>query len=140
VEIVDITDAANQTVTVTFDRTSKLPMRQIFRRRNPQFKDFDTEVSIFANYRDAGHGVQWPCNIRRERNGDKIFEMYSESVEIDKNVADDLFTVPAKMKILPKPKSGAAARVRGGQGIRPTFGFRHAKCRKRPWEIRAVYQ
>ena len=104
VEIVDITDAANQTVTVYFDRTSKLPMRQVFRRRNPQFKDFDTEVSIFANYRDTGHGVQWPYNIRRERNGEKIFEMYSESVEIDKNLTDDLFGIPAKMKILPKPK------------------------------------
>jgi hypothetical protein len=104
VEIVDITDAANQTVTVTFDQDSKLPMRQTFRHRNPQFKDFDTEVTLFANYRASGHGVQWPTNVRRERNGDKIFEMYSDSVEVGKNLADDLFTLPAKIKILPPPK------------------------------------
>jgi hypothetical protein len=102
VEIVDITDAANQTVTVTFDQDSKLPMRQVFRRRNPQFKDFDTEVSLFTNYHDAGHGVVWPTNIRRERNGDKIFEMYSDSVEVDKNLNDDVFSIPVKMKILPQ--------------------------------------
>jgi hypothetical protein len=104
VEIVDITDAANQTVTVTFDQDTKLPMRQVYRRRNPQFKDFDTEVTMFANYHAAGHGVEWPTNIRRERNGDKIFEMYSDTVEVDKNLTDDLFSIPVKMKVLPKPK------------------------------------
>jgi hypothetical protein len=102
VEIVEITDAAGQKVTVTFDQDSKLPMRQVYRRRNTQFKDFDTEVTMFANYRPAGHGVMWPTNIRRERNGDKIFEMISDTVEVDKNLTDDLFNIPVKMKILPK--------------------------------------
>src|SRR5271165_6633896 len=46
VEIVDITDAAVNTVTVYFDQRTKLPVRQTFRRRNEQFKDFDTEVTI----------------------------------------------------------------------------------------------
>jgi hypothetical protein len=48
--------------------------------------------------------VQWPTNIRRERNGDKIFEMYSDTVDVDKNLTDDLFTLPVKAKILPKLK------------------------------------
>ena len=43
-------------------------------------------------------------NMRRERNGEKIFEIYSDSVQINKNLKDDLFTLPAKMKILPKAK------------------------------------
>jgi hypothetical protein len=30
--------------------------------------------------------------------------MYSDSVEVGKNLADDLFTLPAKIKILPPPK------------------------------------
>lgn len=104
VEIVDITDAAGETVTVYFDQFDKVPIRQTFKRRNPQFKDFDTEVSIFAKYRDIGGGVKWPYDVRRERNGEKIYEMYSESVEINKNLTDDLFTLPVGMKVLPKPK------------------------------------
>ena len=104
VEIVDITDADNLTVTVYFDQSSKLPVRQIFRRRNPEFKDFDTEVSLFAQYRDVGGGVKWPFDIRRDRNGDKIFEMYADSVEINKDLKDDLFTLPANVKMLPKAK------------------------------------
>jgi hypothetical protein len=104
VEIVEITDADNNTVTVYFDASSKLPVRQTFRRRNPEYKDFDTETSLFAKYRDVGGGVQWPFDIRRDRNGEKIFEMYSESVEINKDLKDDLFSLPAKIKILPKAK------------------------------------
>ena len=54
VEIVDITDSRNETVTVYFDQLNKLPVRQTFRRRNEEFKDFDTEVTIFALYKDVG--------------------------------------------------------------------------------------
>ena len=102
VEIVSIADADNQTVTVYFSQSDKLPVRQVFRRRNPQFKDFDTETTLFAKYRDVGGGVKWPFDVRRERNGEKIFEMFSESVEIDKNLPDNLFTLPGNVKMLPK--------------------------------------
>jgi hypothetical protein len=101
VEIVDITDSSGLTVTVTFSRSTKLPVRQTLKRRNPDYKDFDTEETLFAKYRDVGGGVMWPYNIRRSRNGEKIYEIYSESVQIDKNLRDDLFTIPAKLKILP---------------------------------------
>ena len=100
----DITDSDNLTVTVYFDQSSKVPVRQVYKRRNPEFKDFDTEETIFANYRDIGGGVKWPCSLLRKRNGDKIFEMYADSVTINKGLTDDLFTLPANLKILPKPK------------------------------------
>ncbi|HYW46738.1 MAG TPA: hypothetical protein VE959_27980 [Bryobacteraceae bacterium] len=103
-EIVDITDAENLTVTVYFDQLTKLPVRQVFRRRNEEYKDFDTEETVFANYRDVGGGVKWPCSLLRKRNGDKIFEMYSDSVEINKDLKDNLFLVPGNAKMLPKAK------------------------------------
>jgi hypothetical protein len=104
VEVVEITGADDVMVTVYFDAFTKLPVRQTFRRRNPEFKDFDTETSLFAKYRDVGGGVKWPYDIRRDRNGEKIFEMYSDSVEINRNLTDDRFTLPAKIKMLPKAK------------------------------------
>lgn len=104
VEIVDITDSSTQTVTVYFSQSTKLPVRQSFRRRNPMFNDFDTEVTIFAKFRDVGGGAKWPFDIRRERNGQKIYEMFSESVEINKSLPDNLFSLAADIKILPKPK------------------------------------
>jgi len=103
VEVVDITDSENQTVTVYFDQLTKLPVRQLFRRRNPVYHDFDTEETVFANYRVVG-GVNWPTSLVRKRNGDKIFEMYSDEVEMNKDLKDSLFTLPPSLKLLPKAK------------------------------------
>ncbi|HLI85286.1 MAG TPA: hypothetical protein VKV17_15315 [Bryobacteraceae bacterium] len=103
VEIVDITDADGRTVTVYFNQDTKLPVKQTFKRRNETYHDFDQETTIFAKYRDSG-GVKWPWNIHRERNGEKIYEMYSESVEMNKDLRDDLFSLPVNAKLLPKAK------------------------------------
>ena len=104
VEIVDITDADNRTVTVYFNRSTKLPIYQVFKRRNPDDKQWDTEVTRFSKYRDVGGGVMWPFAVERERNGEKIFEMYADSVAINKDLTDEMFTLPVNMKILKKEK------------------------------------
>jgi hypothetical protein len=101
VEIVDITDSENRTVTVYFGKSDGLPVRQAFKRRNPTYKDFDTEVTVFSKYKDVGGGVKWPLGVRRERNGEKIFEMYCESVAINQNLPDGLFSLPAGIKTVP---------------------------------------
>ncbi len=103
VEIVDITDAENRVVTVYFNQNSKLPIRQVYTRRDPKTRYRDEELTVFSKYRDVG-GVMWPFAIQRERNGEKIYQIYSETVAINKGLADDLFTVPANVRILGKKK------------------------------------
>jgi hypothetical protein len=104
VEIVDLSDADNHTTTVYFDQITKLPVRQSFFRRDPVTKDRNEEVTHFTKYRDAGEGVQWPFAIERDRNGEKIYEIFSTTVEInDKKVSDELFSLPSSIKLL-KPE------------------------------------
>jgi hypothetical protein len=103
VEIVDITDSNGLTVTVYFSQLNKLPVRQLLKRRNQDYKDFDKEETIFAKYHNVG-GVMWPMSIRRQKNGEKLYEIYSDSVQINKNLKDDLFTLPASIKMLPVDK------------------------------------
>ena len=104
VEIVDLTDADNLTSTVYFDQITKLPVRQVFFRRDPVTKDRNEEVTHFTKYRDAGEGVQWPFSIERDRNGEKIYEIFSTSVEInDKKASADMFMLPSSIKLL-KPE------------------------------------
>lgn len=104
VEIVDLTDANDSTTTVYFDQTNKVPLRQVFYRRDPITKDRNEEVTHFTNYRDAGEGVQWPIAIERDRNGEKIYEIFSESVRVDdKKISGDLFSLPSTIKLL-KPE------------------------------------
>ena len=101
VEVVDITDADNNVVTVYFSRNTKLPMYQKYVLRDPKTKDRDEFSTAFAKYRDVGGGVQWPYHIRSERNGAKTFEMFADSVTVNQGLTDDLFTFDAKTKILP---------------------------------------
>jgi hypothetical protein len=95
VEIVDITDADNRKVTVHFHQTSKLPVRQIYSHFNEQDKERDVETTLYSRYREV-KGVQWPHQIHRERNGEKVFEIFSDSVEINKDLTDELFSLPAE--------------------------------------------
>lgn len=104
VNIVEVSCTENIPVTVYFDQLTKLPTRQMYKRRNEEYHDMDTEVTAYARYKDAGGGVQWPHDIRRDRNGDKIYELFSDSVEINKELRDEVFHLPGNVKILPKAK------------------------------------
>ena len=99
VEVVNITDAENRTVTVYFHRTTHLPIRQVFIRRDPLTKERMEEMTVYNKYRDVS-GVMWPWSVVRFRNGSKIFEMYSESVTINGKLEANLFAPPLGAKRL----------------------------------------
>jgi len=107
VDIVDITDSDNRVIHVHFHQSTKLPVRQVYKRKNEETKEQDDEVTLFTRYLDAG-GVQWPHQIRRERNGYKSYEIFSETVKINSGLTDDYFTVegttPGKPGAKPKKK------------------------------------
>lgn len=107
VEIVDITDSDNRVVTVYFQLSTKLPVRQVTERRNAKTGDRTEEVTLYTKYRDVS-GVMWPYTIQRERNGEKIFEIFSDNVKINTGLTDNIFTLPANMKILGGPKSSSS--------------------------------
>ena len=104
VEVVDLTDSDDITTTVYFNQITKLPVRQLFYDRDPVTKDRNEEVTHFSTYRDVGDGVEWPFAVERDRNGEKIYEIFSTSVRVnDKKVSDDLFVLPSTIKLL-KPE------------------------------------
>ncbi len=92
VDIVDVIDASNFTVRVFIHQTTKLPVKQSFSRLDPKTKDRDEEVTRFDRYRD-NQGIQWPQQITRERNGDKIYQIFAESVTFNQDLTDNLFTI-----------------------------------------------
>ena len=42
--------------------------------------------------------------IQRQRDGSKIFEIFSETVTINQDLDDSLFTLPVKIKVLPSAR------------------------------------
>ena len=99
VEIVDITDADNRTTTVYFDQVTKLPVRQRFERRDPKTRLVDEEITLYSKYREVA-GVQWPYAVTRERNGEKIYQIFSDHVEINRPLKPNLFALPSNVKVL----------------------------------------
>jgi len=104
VEVVDITDSENRTTTVYFHQSSKLPVQQKFTWRDPKTHDPTDEVTRYARYRES-NGIQWPQEVTRERNGEKIFQLFAESVVFNQEVTDDKFdTSPPVSAKPPKRK------------------------------------
>ena len=101
VQRVTFTDSDNTSVAADFHTSTHLPVRQVFYRRDPITRERRQELTRFDKYRDVG-GVMWPFNLQRERDGERIFQLYSEQVTINNSLTDDLFTLPLDMKVLPR--------------------------------------
>ena len=98
VEKVEITDAKNRVVTVYFQYSTKLPLRQLYswrdKRRIPH-----QELTYYDNYQDVD-GVKLPYIIRRDRDGEKIFSMFAKKVEVNVPLTDNDISLPGDIKIL----------------------------------------
>ncbi len=92
VEVVDVIDAENFTVRVYFHQTTKLPVKQSFFRLDAKTKERDEEVSRFDRYRE-NNGIQWPQQITRERNGEKVYQIFADAVTFNQDLTDDLFQI-----------------------------------------------
>jgi hypothetical protein len=99
VDSVDIIDSDNRVVTVYFEQSTHYPVRQRWYRRNAVSKEKDEEITVFSKYRET-NGVFWPWVIQRERNGERFYEMFSESVSFNTGVTDEKFMLPASTKII----------------------------------------
>jgi len=78
-----------------------LPVMQRFKMMDPILKEQREEVTRFNKFRSVS-GVMWPFDIQRERDGEKIFQMFAESVTVNNNLSDQLFQLPQGIKILKK--------------------------------------
>ncbi len=93
VDIVDVQDADNRLVTIVFDQTNHLPLRRQWVHRDPKTNLPSNEVETLGNYRDVD-GIQIPFYRLRERDGQKIFEVFLREADFNRNMPDSLFDRP----------------------------------------------
>ncbi len=98
-EVVDYYDADNRNVTVWIHSSTWLPVRQLVKRWDPLIKDRRDEVTHFTKYGEIGNGVMWPHQIQRESDGEKTYQLISDTVKVGQ-FADSMFELPPKTKIL----------------------------------------
>jgi hypothetical protein len=100
VNIIDVIDDNNEKITVWVNANTHLPVRQRWYRRDEANGDKFEEVTRFTKYHQSG-GVTWPMSLQRERDTEKIAEIYDEHVTINADLKAGLFTLPSGIPILP---------------------------------------
>ena len=75
-------------------QSTKLPVRQETVRRDPRSNLPIKEVIEWDKFRDTGNGILWPQYIMRETNGQKSFELFTETVTVNPDFSEDVFQLP----------------------------------------------
>jgi hypothetical protein len=102
VETIEVYDADNRNTTVWIHSVTSLPVKQRFLRWDPVINDRREEVTRYTKYRESGNGVMWPWDVQRERDGKKIFELYSDKVTVGDDFKDSMFQLPPGVTVLKK--------------------------------------
>ena len=105
VETVEIYDNADRKISVYLGVDSKLPILQRYLRLDPVYKERVEEIMRFSKFHEAGGGVLWPLDFQRERDGEKIYQMFSDKVTVGNRFNADLFELPRGMQMLKKEDS-----------------------------------
>ena len=98
----DVYDSENRQITVWVSATTFLPVKQRFYRWDPVINARREEVTRYSKYRDIGQGIMWPFATERERDTEKVYQMFSEQVTANETMADSLFELPNGIKMLKK--------------------------------------
>ena len=99
-DAVDITDADGEAISVYLRQSDGLPLSQQYLRRDPKTRVPYEERSVFGRYREVGPNLL-PSVIRRERDGDQVFELFASSYEINTKIDPKIFSIQKGVDILP---------------------------------------
>ncbi len=87
---VSVLNASNDSVTISIDGTSHLPVKIAYNWRDPEDRQFDEESTVFSNYKLV-QGIQTPYSTVRYRDGDMTNQRFITSVVINASLAPTLF-------------------------------------------------
>jgi hypothetical protein len=89
----DITDSENRVVTVWLHYSTKLPLRMSYQTRDENNVPHE-DVVYYDKYNDAGGGVMLPMIIQRERDGERSFALFAESVSVNEQGLEEKWELP----------------------------------------------
>uniref|UniRef100_E6QLQ3 Outer membrane lipoprotein-sorting protein n=1 Tax=mine drainage metagenome TaxID=410659 RepID=E6QLQ3_9ZZZZ len=98
---VTLLSANNDVVTLQLDAETHLPLRRIFRWRDPTYKDFDEDIEEYDNYRVVD-GIETPYSITRFHNGDMVHEQFLLGAQYDRMLPADEFDPQATARKIVK--------------------------------------
>ncbi len=100
---VTILNSTNDSVTLSIDPRSHLPVKKTYSYRDPLDRQLDDESEVFSNYRLI-QGIQTPYSIVRHRNGEMTSQRFITSVTFNNGFPPTMFET--KGLTYNQPKSG----------------------------------
>ena len=101
---VEISDSEGETITVYLRQSDALPHTGLYTRRDPKTRIPFEEKSIYSKYRGVETGALIPWNIRKERDGEVVFEQFASEVRVNTDIKPEIFQLPSDAKLLdPEP-------------------------------------
>ena len=100
-DAIDVTDADGNGVTYYLRQSDRMPVQQVYESRDPKTKIPSEEKTVYSKYRDVD-GVQLPWNIRREVDGEKTFELFGRTAEINPRIDISLYSLDKRLTLLPE--------------------------------------
>jgi hypothetical protein len=101
---VEISDSEGETITVYLKQSDGLPHTGVYTRRDPKTRIPFEEKSIWSKYRGVETGAIIPWNIRKERDGEVVFEQFASSVNVNTEIKPEIFQLPSDVKLLDPDK------------------------------------
>lgn len=98
---IEIADKKGRVVRVVFDRVTGLPVQQSFNYFDTASNMRIEESTDFSKYRES-NGVKWPLTIVRSRNGQKVYELFAEKLQVNETLPGDKFALPPGVNVLKK--------------------------------------
>ena len=100
-DAIDVTDGHGVGVTYFLRQSDRLPVQQIYERRDPKTKIPSEEKTVYSKYRQV-EGVRLPWNVRREVDGEKSFELFGRAIEINPTLEPSLYSLDKRLNVLPE--------------------------------------
>jgi hypothetical protein len=91
VEWVEISDREQRIYRLAVDSSSHLLIRSVVQVKNENTGQIQQDVSIYTNYQTK-NGVQVPMQITRERDGQRISQVFYDTCQINPQLPADYFT------------------------------------------------
>ena len=101
-DVIEITDYDGDTIKVYVRQSDGLPYMGLYTRRDPKTRIPYEEKTIWSKYKPSGNGVVLPWNIRRERDGEKVYEQFAGQLDTNVDIDADIFELPRGVKELPQ--------------------------------------
>jgi hypothetical protein len=87
---VTVIDANNDSVTISVDGTTRLPVKLAYSWRDPIDRQPDDESIVFSNYKLV-QGIQTPYSVVRYRNGEMSSQRFMTAATYNASLAPTLF-------------------------------------------------